>query len=169
MRTGAVRALISGIAVSIACALAVCKADARPYDYSLGIRLGNYFAAEGKFFVSMSSAIDISAGLVNPFSPHYQFLVVSGAYKLHLTKRTAGLMPYIGAGLSAGTQFGDRSKERRRSRSFYMSADVPLGLEYKLPSSPVVFCLEWSPKVRFLTGVRFIPQSISLGFRYTFY
>lgn len=145
------------------------RAQARPYDYSLGVRLGNYFAAEGKFFVTRSSAVDISFGLVNPFTPAYQFMLLSGAYNLQLVKRTSGLLPYIGAGLSAGMQFGDKDRAQEGSRrSFFMSADIPLGLEYKLAGSPVVFLLEWSPKIRFISGARFIPQSVSVGFRYTF-
>lgn len=145
------------------------RGHARPYDYSLGVRLGNHFAAEGKFFVTRSSAVDISFGLVNPFTPAYQFMLLSGAYNLQLSKRTSGLLPYIGAGLSAGMQFGDRDRTQQGNRkSFFMSADIPLGIEYKLAGSPVVFMFEWSPKIRFLSGVRFIPQSVSVGFRYTF-
>ena len=145
------------------------RAQSRSYDYSLGVRLGNYFAAEGKFYVTRSGAVDISLGLVNPFAPAYQFMLLSGAYNMQLGKRTYGLMPYIGAGLSAGVQFGERDMvQRGNRRSFFMSADIPVGMEYKLANSPVVFVLEWSPKIRFLSGVRFIPQSISVGFRYTF-
>ena len=161
-------ALCTGILLALSLAFSG-RVQARPYDYSLGVRLGNYFAAEGKFFVTRSSAVDISFGFVNPFAPAYQFMLLSGAYNLQLTKRTSGLLPYIGAGLSTGVQFGDRDRSREGNRrSFFMSADIPLGMEYKLPGSPVVFLLEWSPKIRFLSGVRFIPQSVSAGFRYTF-
>lgn len=154
--------------LSAVLAMSAPRTEARPYDYSLGIRLGNCFAAEGKFFFSMSSAVDISFGLVNPFTPHHQFMLVTGAYNLHLSGNTSGLLPYIGAGISLGTEFGDRDKAMRTRKRFFMSADIPLGLDYKLPGSPVVFCLEWSPKIGFIDKVRFIPHSISVGFRYTF-
>lgn len=163
------RLLMATVAVLSLVPLVEKEAESRPYDYSLGIRLGNYFAAEGKFFFSMTSAMDISFGLMNPFTPEYQFLLLSGAYNLHLTRHTSGLIPYIGTGLSTGLQFGDRNRSLRASRSFFLSADIPLGIEYKLRNSPVLFCLEWSPKVRFLKDIRFLPQSISVGFRYTFY
>lgn len=136
--------------------------------HSLGVRIGNQVAADYKFCFSERSAIDVNFGVVNPFTPQYQFLLLSGAYHYHLKSGSPGVIPYIGAGLSGGVQFGGRSEARRNDVTYFMSADVPLGFEYILRRYPVTFAVEWSPKLQFLSEVRFIAQSISLGIRFNF-
>ncbi len=144
------------------------KADASTYRHSVGVRLGNHFAADYKFYVSNHSAFDFAFGLVNPFSPQYQFLLFSGAYDFHFGTGVSGLSPYIGGGLSLGTRFGDLDVALRDRVDFFLSLDIPVGIEYSVRRKPVAFFLEWNPKVQLVNDIRFIPHSASIGVRFVF-
>lgn len=138
----------------------------RPYRHSAGIDIGNLFAADYRYCFSAHSAIDASAGVVNPFCPEYQFMLVSSAYHYRFGTERGRLVPFVGAGISAGTQFGHWDKAQLSRISFFMSVDIPVGIEYILERKPVAFSLEWSPKLQFLSCTRFIPQSVSFGIRF---
>ncbi len=142
--------------------------SAQYYRRSFGVRLGNQFAADYKMFFTASSALDVNLGLINPFVPDYQFVTLFASYNYHFDTGVERLAPYIGGGLSAGIQFGHWDRSRRDRVSYFMSADLPLGVEYRLARKPVVFCFEWSPKFQFLGEMRFIPHSVSAGVRFIF-
>lgn len=140
-------------------------AEAQYYRQSIGIRAGNQFSVDYKIFVSKGSALDFNLSVVNPFVPEYQFALFSAAYGYHFKTGTERFLPYIGGGFSTGVQFGHWAKERNDRITYFLSADVPVGVEYILPKKPIVFCLEWSPKVQFVKNLRFIPHSIAVGMR----
>lgn len=153
--------------VAIVMALLLSGHESRAYSgHSVGIRVGNHFAADYKYYMSRHSALDFSFGLVNPFYPQYQFLLVSGAYNFHIGSGVTGLTPYIGGGLSLGTQFGDPDMKRRDRVDFFFSLDIPVGIEYRLQRKPVTFFLEWSPKCQIVSDLRFISQSAAIGIRF---
>lgn len=144
------------------------KAGASTYGHSVGVRLGNHFAADYKFYFAKHSAIDFTFGLVNPFSPQYQFLLFSGAYDFHIGTGVSGLSPYVGGGLSLGTRFGDVDEAMRDRVDFFLSIDIPVGLEYAMRKKPVAFFFEWSPKVQMVSDIRFVPNSVAIGIRFVF-
>lgn len=165
------RALAYIVAAVVTCGLfgTAKPAAAQYYKHGLGIRVGNHFAADYKTFFSERFAVDANLGLVNPFTMRYQFMIVSGACQYHFATPIPKLVPYAGGGLSAGMQFGRRRHNTSISRdhSFFMSVDIPIGVEYTLKMPAVVF-FEWNPKIQFIEEACFVPQSVSLGFRFTF-
>lgn len=152
------------ICMSVTAAGTSCRAAV--YGHSVGIRLGNHFAADYKFYFMEHSAMDFTFGLVNPFWPKYQFLLFSAAYDFHIGTGVRGLAPYVGCGFSTGARFGDVSEKYRDRIDYFLSVDLPVGLEYSVPRKPVAFFFEWSPKVQLLSDIRFIPQSVSVGLRF---
>ncbi len=136
--------------------------------HSFGIRLGNEIAVDYKYQFTSHSGLDAKAGVVNPFTQHYQFFLVSAAYHLDIGSYSSRLRPYVGAGFSTGMQFGHWKEAQSSKITYFLSVDVPIGLELKSLKKPVVFCLEWSPKVQLLSYTRFLPQSVALGVRYIF-
>lgn len=142
------------------------NADAQYYRHSAGLKIGNLFAADYRYCISRHSAVDATVGVVNPFYPEYQFLIASAAYHYSFGTGVARLSPYIGGGLSAGVQFGHWNKTMKTRISYFMSADLPVGVEYCLERKPIVFCFEWSPKLQFLNWLRFVPQSVAVGVRF---
>lgn len=144
-------------------------ASAQYYKHGLGVRMGNHFAADYKTFLNENFAVNANLGLVNPFTKHYQFMLVSGSFQYNFDTPVSRLVPYVGVGLSTGMQIGRRRHNTGISNdySFFMSADIPVGVEYSFRMPFVVF-FEWSPKIQFLEEVCFVPQSVSLGFRFTF-
>lgn len=144
------------------------KVSASVYGHSVGIRLGNHFAADYKFYMGRHSAMDFTFGLINPFTPRYQFLLVSAAYHFQIATGVSRLNPYFGAGLSTGARFGDVDPNLRDRVDYFLSVDIPIGLEYTLARKPASFFIEWSPKLQVVKDVRFIPQSVSVGVRFIF-
>lgn len=159
------RRLIRYVSV-IAAFILSCHEIHAQHGHSVGVRLGNHFAADYKFYLSGHSAFDFTFGLVNPFYPQYQFLLFSGAYNFHFGTGVSGFSPYIGGGLSLGTQFGDPDIAMRDRVDFFLSIDIPVGVEYRMQRKPVIFFLEWSPKCQVLGKLAFIPQSAAAGIRF---
>ncbi len=135
---------------------------------SFGLRLGNEIAVDYKYQFTTHHGLDLKAGVVNPFTFHYQFLVLSAAYHYSFGVGSRRLFPYVGAGLSTGMQFGHWNEAESAKITYFLSVDVPVGFEYRLVSKPVVFCLEWSPKAQLLSYRRFLAQSVAVGVRYIF-
>lgn len=145
------------------------KASSAVHGHSVGIRLGNHFAADYKFYMGNHSAMDFTFGLVNPFTPQYQFLLFSAAYNFRIATGVSRLNPYFGAGLSTGARFGDLDEAHRDRVDYFLSVDIPIGLEYTLRRKPAAFFIEWSPKLQVVKDVRFIYHSISVGVRFIFH
>ena len=142
---------------------------AQPVRHTFGIRAGNHFAVDYKAYFDEANALNLNAGVINPFTGWYQFVTLSGAYHRDFNVSVERLNPYVGAGLSTGVQFGHWNRESRDRITYFMSVDLPVGLEYSLRKHPVTFTLEWSPKFQFLSDLRFIPQSVSIGVRFIFH
>ena len=160
------RRILAVLSAIILSGIAAGKADAYVYRHSAGLEIGNLFAFDYRYRFTEHSAVDAAIGVVNPFCPSYQFLLVSTAYHYNFRTGVDRLYPYVGGGLSAGTRFGHWNEAFRTRISFFMSVDIPVGVEYRVKRKPVVFCLEWSPKLQFLTDLRFVPQSVALGVRF---
>lgn len=152
--------------VSLVCLQALLSAQS--VRHSFGIRAGNQFAVDYKVCFDGANALDVNAGVINPFTAWYQFTTLSGAYHRNFNTSVDRFQPYVGAGLSAGMQFGHWNRESKDKITYFMSADVPVGLEYTLSKHPVTFVFEWSPKFQFLSDLRFIPHSVSIGVRFIF-
>lgn len=146
----------------------ICGLAAQPVRHTFGIRAGNQFAVDYKLYFDDANSLDINAGVINPFTSWYQYAALSGAYHRNFNLPVERLQPYIGAGISAGVQFGHWNRDSRDKITYFMSADLPLGLEYTLRRHPVIFSFEWSPKFQFLSDLRFVPQSVSVGVRFIF-
>ncbi len=142
------------------------EASAQYRRHSAGIKLGNEISANYNYRITTRSALNFTAGLVNPFTKDYQYLVFSGAYNYALNSNTEGLSPYIGAGFSTGVQYGEEDVDKSDKKFFYFSVDVPVGFQYYMPTKPAVIYLEWSPKFRLTNSFKFVPNSVALGVRF---
>ncbi len=136
--------------------------------HSFGIRLGNEISVDYKFAFTKHHGLNAKLGVVNAFTKGYQFAIVSLAYHYCIGIGSDRFYPYFGGGASTGMQFGEKNVKENSDISYFLSADIPLGFEYRLKRRPVVFCLEWSPKAQFLNERKFVWQSVDVGVRYVF-
>lgn len=124
-------------------------ADCQP-RHSIGLRLGNDMGLDYKLFFGNGDALSLGAGIVDPFikqGPAYVLFMP----QYHFTFEV-GEMPdlyfYAGPGVSAGVQFGSEYVPLRGNRTFYLSVDAAIGLEYFIPGMPLSVSFNWSPKVQ---------------------
>ncbi len=135
---------------------------------SLGIRLGNHIAVDYKQQTTARSGFNVSLGVLNPFSADKNYVHLTAAYHFNFVSSEKPVSAYIGAGFSTGAQFlADKEAGTGTDAKFFLSADVPIGIEFALVGKPVVFCIEWSPKVKFFAGKpEFLYHSLAAGIRF---
>lgn len=137
--------------------------SAQNYQSAVGVRLGDPLAASYKFFISETSAIELTGA----FSPHngYTLMGVGGTYQFHndLSASVEGLQWFYGGG---GTLYYTRwSSEYSSGGSSQFTLHGSLGLDYRFADAPVNASLDWQPTF-FLNGGGFYGGYGALSVRY---
>jgi hypothetical protein len=129
--------------------------NAQNYKTALGIRLSNDDAIVNnsislKYFFSNSTAIE---GLLSFGDP----IALGVLLEKHKPVGTTGLSWFYGGGAYIG--FGDSKN---------IGAQGILGLDYKLPSIPVNFSLDWKPELNIVKETIFEPAAVGVSIRFAF-
>jgi len=123
---------------------------AQPYNNAIGIRLGNYESFAGitfKHFVKSTGVLEFIG-----YAP-YHGLHLIGLYKFQQEiKGVDNLYWFIGGGIHAGFYDGEYYHKKHDDwddwedgRFTVVGVDFIIGVEYKLPSAPFAFAVDWKP------------------------
>ncbi len=137
---------------------AVKSAKAQDYYSAVGVSLGYPLGFEFKQFFSSKAAISASLG----YTPRADIMLINATYQYHIPLYD-NLSFYAGAGLSVGTAF---SKATLSGNKFVIGLTPNIGVEYKLPTSPLVFALDYKPMISFTSHSQFNQSAIKV--LYTF-
>lgn len=123
------------------------------YSTGIGLRLGYPFGLTVKHFFNPNGAIEGILGFGYGFN-------ITGLYEYHGDiSGASGLKWYAGGGLSFYSWNGYGSS---------VGIAGVIGLDYKLPSAPIDFSLDWMPGFYFTGYNGFAAGGGGLAIRYTF-
>ncbi|GAA4923072.1 hypothetical protein [Mucilaginibacter defluvii] len=147
----------------IAIALSATQSFAQSYKTGagLGIDFGDGSTLVGPTFKHFFNGNDaIQADLL--FGADAVWL--GGYYQYHQPLKGTPLKWYLGIGPQLA--FADDNGFNDNSTFIYLRPMV--GLDFKVPSAPLSFNLDWRPAWRLNNDSEFEPARFGLGFRYTF-
>ncbi len=138
------------------------------YSQAIGGRFGVANGITYKHFLNESHAID---GIVN-FQGNRSFALFKllALYEIHLpiyVVDVEGLQWYYGFGGGIGSyRYKNIGDSRYDERGLAWSFDGVVGLDYKLPTAPLNFSIDWKPTLELTpeSGLRF--DGIGLSIRY---
>jgi hypothetical protein len=145
------------------------RSSAQSYQTAVGLKFGGY---ENGISVKYFSTPDIALEGELGFRAHG--VVITGLYEIHQEAfGVKELKFYYGAGAHLGAegsgvyQTYDGSNETYNQSHILLGVDGVLGLEYKIPNSPIAVSLDLNPRVELATGP-FFDIAPGLGLKYTF-
>jgi hypothetical protein len=155
--------------ISVSFLLISKTSSAQDYKTAVGLKFGGYENGVAvKYFIMNDVALEGIAG----FRDHG--LVITGLYEFH--QEAFGvheLKFYYGAGAHIGAigsgvyqRFNGDNQPYNRS-TILLGVDGVLGLEYKIPKSPIAISLDLNPRAELATGP-FFDIAPGLGLKYTF-
>ena len=144
------------------------SANSPDYTTALGLKFGAY---ESGVSVKYFAAPTVSYEGILGFNNHG--VVITGLYELNMQAfNVEGLKFYYGAGAHIGAEgkgqyqvLGDN--EVYSSSHLLLGIDGVLGLEYKIPQTPIAVSVDLDPRVELATGPIF-DVGPALGLKYTF-
>jgi len=145
------------------------RSAAQNYQTAVGLKFGGYENGVSiKYFSTPDIALEGELG----FRAHG--VVFTGLYEIHQEAfGVKELTFYYGAGAHLGAegsgvyQTYDGSNETYNQSHILLGVDGVLGLEYKIPNSPIAVSLDLNPRVELATGP-FFDIAPGLGLKYTF-
>lgn len=129
--------------------------SAQNYDWSLGVRLGGTSGIAGKFALPSGNAVE---GILSWNMFEDDTVMLTGLYEWIVPVINDDFNFYYGVGAHLGTW----------NKDFAFGADVIVGLEYKIPSAPIAFSVDWMPGLNFTPDVGFFGNSFALTVKYCF-
>ena len=140
----------------VACAVLFAgTAFSQNYKNAVGIRIGGYNAGRTyKHALNQGNAIE--AMLWYNWNSGFS---VSGLYEWSTQVINPDFNLYYGAGLHIGMY----------TNAFALGIDGIVGLEYKIPSAPIAFSIDYKPSINFVPGIdAYGFFDFALGIKYTF-
>jgi hypothetical protein len=138
------------------------------YTTALGLKFGPYESGiSAKYFMNQRTSIEGILGFNN------HGVVVTGFYELNLPAfNVPGLKFYYGAGAHIGAEgAGDYAvlgnNEIYSATHLLLGVDGVLGLDYKIPQTPIAVSVDLDPRIELATGP-FFDVGPALGLKYTF-
>jgi hypothetical protein len=145
------------------------QSKAQDYKTAVGLKFGGY---ENGISVKYFSTPDIALEGELGFRAHG--VVITGLYEIHTEafgvkelKFYYGAGAHIGAEGSGVYQTFDGGDQVYNQSHILLGVDGVLGLEYKIPQTPVAISLDLNPRVELATGP-FFDIAPGLGLKYTF-
>jgi hypothetical protein len=145
------------------------RSAAQDYKTALGLKFGGYENGPSiKYFMLNSVALEGIIGIRN------HGLVITGLYEFH--QEAFGIPElkfYYGAGAHLGSIGAGRYQRFNGTNELYNKAqlllgvDGVLGLEYRIPKSPLAISLDLNPRAELATGP-FFDIAPGLGIKYVF-
>jgi hypothetical protein len=132
------------------------------YTTALGLKFGPYESGiSAKYFMNQSTSIEGILGFNN------HGVVVTGFYELNLPAfNVPGLKFYYGAGAHIGAE-GAGDYAVLGNNEIYSATHLLLGLDYKIPQTPIAVSVDLDPRIELATGP-FFDVGPALGLKYTF-
>ncbi|WP_432711689.1 hypothetical protein [Pedobacter sp.] len=137
--------------------------NAQNYKNAIGGRFGTANGVTFKTSLGGNKMIDIIAN----FRSHNDndYFRLTGLYEIYNPIAGAqGLTWYYGIG---GT-IGSVNYKRYDNSDLYLSLDGVLGLDYKIPTAPINFSLDWKPAIELAPDTQFDGAGLGLSVRFTF-
>lgn len=153
--------------------------QAQVYQYGGGLRLGNWYGLQGKYFTSTQSAWEVILAPVPQglhlsllYESHKQIDGVNGLYGF------AGIGPHLALWRDGRYNPWWDDWDRDDWRDYYapgrdpdlgrvaLGVDMILGAEYRLPNWPVSLTLDWKPTVMVLGNPSMIWDDLALSIRF---
>ncbi len=144
--------------ILIAALLITVTASSQDYFKALGLRIGSAVGVSYKMFHKPERAIEGILDLDILYRDRMKFKT-SGFYVFHFKANVDGLSLFTGPGASAGIYLGDSS-------GFMMSLDGIIGMEYKFQQAPLVFSIDWNPKIQMIKNAGFRSENFGVTFRF---
>ncbi len=153
-------ALIVSIVISTTCFAQ--QAEVAPYKSSLGVKVSSGVAASYKTFVTEKNALEAQSTFFK------QGMRLVGLYEFHFytIEGAPGLAWYIGPGAHVG--FWKRNYREKYNSTADIGIDGVLGLDYRIPKSPINLSLDWQPSFSILGNAGLSPQFGGIAIRYIF-
>lgn len=134
------------------------------YQLAAGLKFGPFEIGPSiKYFFQKDAALEGVLGF------RKNGIVFTGLYEQHMTAfNVTGLKFFYGGGAHfGGMDIGNHDDRYYATRTVKFGIDGLLGLEYKLPDTPVAISLDVDPRIEFVTGSAF-DIAPGLGVKYTF-
>ncbi len=132
------------------------RAQAQDYNYAVGIRASYYPALTFKYNFKPGSGLEAIAAFQED---GFNF---NALYERNVPVIGNGFNFYYGAGANIGSwEKHDRSK-------FCMGVDGIVGLEYKIPTAPIAFSIDYKPELNFIGHTGFVWKDFAFNVRFTF-
>ncbi|MGL5682200.1 MAG: hypothetical protein ACRDDZ_03985 [Marinifilaceae bacterium] len=119
------------------------KAQAQYYKQAVGATLGVEMGASYKVFLDRNGAIETNFG----YNIHRHGIMFSAVYQYHIPV-IDHLSFYAGGGFNLGAQFLGHHHYRHHAR-FAIGIDPTVGFEYRVPTAPLVFAVDYRPNINF--------------------
>lgn len=144
-----------GLIYSVLLSLAICSSASAQYKSAVGVRFSSRAALVNnsvslKYFFSEKTAVE---GLITFNDPFALGLLI----EQHKPLTTQNFTYFYGGGVYAGF-----SGQRRAGLQGIV------GLDYKMPTIPLNFSIDWKPELTVTKEFSFEPQALGVTARFTF-
>lgn len=131
-----------------------------PYKTSLGVKISSGVAASYKSFVTSKNAFEAQSTFFK------QGIRLVGLYEFHFftIQGAPGLGWYIGPGAHVG--YWKKNYRDQYNSTADIGIDGVLGLDYKIPNTPINLSLDWQPSYSILGTAGLSPQFGGIAIRY---
>ena len=150
------------LSIVLALTLGITALSAQEYKNAIGLRIGYDVSVTYKTFVSQSNFVDVGINLT-PWGGDFG-ATLYGFYDWNFSiGQVPGLSWYVGPGAQVGLY----------AKSFYLTINGQIGLEYKFQNAPITLSLDYAPGLGIVFGKEAIGFGYAgffggLGVRYTF-